>query len=347
VCKISVRSVGVKMSTKKEMRRGKVLVTGAGGFIGGHLAKKLLEQGNFVRAVDVKWDNFLDKPYYSESMTLDLRVPDNAIKATKNIDYVFNLAANVGGMAWITKVAAEIMRDNQRININMLEASVKNNVKRFFFSSSACAYPYTLQEKPNVKPLKESDVSPSNPDTFYGWEKLLMEKECEAYTNDYGLETRIARFHSVYGEGCARDGIRDKVPSALCRKVLEAKQGDKIEIWGDGKQTRSFVYVSDCVNGIIALTNSSYGKPVNIGSDRLISIDKLADMVIAISGKKLGKRYDLSKPQGVRGRCADITLAKKELGWEPKVTLEDGMERLYAFVDKSLKEDRSRAKNRS
>lgn len=318
------------MGMKSEDLKGKkVLVTGAGGFIGGHLASELLKRGSFVRAVDVKWSNFLKEPYYSESMTLDLRLLDNAVKATKDIDIVFNLAANTGGMAWITKVAAEIMRDNQMINVNMLEASRKNNIKRFFFSSSACIYPYTLQEDPYITPLKESDDSPYNPDTFYGWEKLLMEKECAAYGQDYGLITRVARFHTIYGIGCAHDGLRDKVPSALCRKAILAKDGDSIEIWGDGKQTRSFLYVSDCVEGVISLLLSDYENPVNIGSDRLIRIDDLADMVIKLSGKKLNKRYDATKPQGVRGRCADITLAKTVLNWAPKVTLEDGIKKTY------------------
>ena len=324
-------------TAKGRIKDKNILVAGAGGFIGGHLARELVKQGNFVRAVDIKWDNFLKERYYSEKMNLDLRIPENAIAATKDMDYVFDVAANVGGMAWITKIAAEIMRDNQRINLNMLDASLKNNVKRFFFSSSACIYPYTLQENPDTIPLKESDASPYNPDTFYGWEKLLMEKECEAYTNDYGLVTRIARFHTIYGEGCAHDGIRDKVPSALCRKAIQAKDGDSIEIWGDGKQTRSFLYISDCINAVISLMESNYNNPLNIGSDRLITIDNLADMVIALSGKRLGKRYNLNKPQGVRGRCADITLAKKVLNWTIKVSLEDGMKRTYDFVSELLK----------
>jgi nucleoside-diphosphate-sugar epimerase len=314
----------------------RILVTGAGGFIGGHLAQDLLRQGNFVRAVDIKWDGFIDGPYYSERMTIDLRKQENAIEAATGIDYVFNLAANVGGMAWITTKAAEIMNDNQKINLNMLEASRMADVERFFFSSSACVYPYTIQDKPDVTPIRESDLLPYNPDTFYGWEKLLMEKECEAYTQDYGLATKVARFHTIYGEGAAHDGVRDKVPTALCRKVINAKDGESIEIWGDGLQTRSFLYVSDCVKGVELLMSSDYGKPMNIGSDKAITINELADLIISFSGKRLGKRYEPNKPQGVRGRSADISLAKEKLGWEPTVSLEEGMRRTYNYVEKLL-----------
>ncbi|MGC8651990.1 MAG: NAD-dependent epimerase/dehydratase family protein [Candidatus Micrarchaeia archaeon] len=334
------------MSETRSGPTGKrILITGAGGFIGGHLGRELVKRGNFVRAVDVKWDGFIKEPYYSEALTLDLRKEENAMKAAEGMDYIFNLAANVGGMAWITKIAAEIMHDNQLININMLEAARRNDVERFFFSSSACVYPYQLQETPDITPLKESDIKPYDPDTYYGWEKLLMEKECEAYTNDYGLKTRVARFHTIYGEGSAHDGVRDKVPAALCRKVIQAKDGDSIEIWGDGKQTRSFLYVSDCVEAVIALMESNYGQPINIGSDKAITIDELADMVISFSGKKLGKYYDTTKPQGVRGRSADITLAKKILNWSPKVPLEDGMKRLYNHVYGLLNSDKQAAQD--
>jgi GDP-D-mannose 3',5'-epimerase len=318
----------------KSMQR--CLVTGGGGFIGGHLARTLLEKGNFVRIVDIKFDDYIKNNYFSEKLDLDLRVWENCLKATKGMDIVYNLAANMGGIGFITEVGAEVMHDNTLINTYMLAASRQNNVKRYLFTSSACVYPTYRQTDPNIQGLREEDAYPADPDNFYGWEKLYTEKMCEACQRDYNMDIRILRYHNIYGPEGTYKGGREKSPAAICRKVAGAPNPGTIEIWGDGKQTRSYCYVDDAVKGTMKLMESDYVKPINVGSDRLVSINDLASMVIKISGKKISKTYDLSAPQGVRGRNADLTLVKKVLNWQPQVTLEEGIAKTYNWIKEQL-----------
>ena len=314
------------------MHNKRILVTGAGGFIGPHLARELLKKDNFVRVVDVKWDEYIQDTYYSEKSTLDLREFANCLKATEGMDYVFNLAANMGGIGFITEVGADVMYDNVLINTFIIKSCIENKVKRLLFSSSACVYPTYRQETPDVKPLKEEDAYPADPDNFYGWEKLYTEKMLEAFKKDYGLDIRTARYHNIYGPEGTYKGGREKSPAALCRKIAEATDSGEIEIWGDGKQTRSYCYIDDCVRGTIMLMESDCIEPLNIGSDRLVTIDELTNMIIKISGKKITKRHNLSAPQGVRGRNSDNTKLRQVLRWEPKISLEEGLVKTYDWI---------------
>ncbi len=321
------------------------MVTGGGGFIGSHLARHLLQQGHFVRIADVKFDDYIEGEYCSERLKLDLRILRNCLKATEGIDKVYNLAANMGGIGFITSVFADVMYDNVLINAYMLEAARRNKVKRFLFSSSACIYPNFKQTTPDVPGLKEDDAYPADPNEAYGWEKLFTEEMVKAYQKDHGLDIRIARFHNIYGPEGTWDGGREKAPAALCRKVAEASNPGNIMVWGDGKATRSFCYIDDCVRGVSALMESGHDKPLNIGSDRLVTIDGLADIAIAASGKKITKSHDTSAPEGVRGRNADLTLVKKVLGWEPRISLEKGMGLTYKWIE-TMVEKKQAAKSR-
>ena len=315
------------------------LVTGSVGFIGSHLVNYLKAQGHWVRGVDIRSRSecYLETRE-DEFLRLDLRLFENAVSALVDVDWVFNLAADMGGIGYITEYNAPIMRNNSLINLNMLEAGRLADVDRYFFSSSACTYNRELQMEPCSPPLKESGVLPAHPDSAYGWEKLYAELLCKSYEHDYGLPVRIARFHNIYGTHGTYTGGQEKFPAAVCRKVAEAPDGGSIILWGDGKQRRSYLWVDDCCEGIYRLTQGGFSDPVNIGTSRSIGVDELGYMVMGIAGKNLTIKHDLSKPQGVRGRNADLTLAQEVLGWKPTVKLEDGIMRLYRWVDQEIRD---------
>jgi len=313
----------------------KILVTGAGGFIGHHLVKFLKKNGYWVRGVDLKAPEF-EPTSADEFKILDLRKFENCMEACSGIEEVYQLAADMGGIGYITAYHAVVFRNNALINTHMLEAARQQKIKKYFFTSSACVYPQYLQNKTDVKPLKEEDAYPADAEPGYGWEKLFTELACQYYMQDFGMKTYSVRFHNIFGILGTYEGGREKSPAAICRKVASAKKKDEIDIWGDGKQTRSYCYVDDCVEGIYKLMQSDYHKPINLGQDRLITINELVDMVAGIAGKKITKRHDLKKPQGVRGRNADISLIKKVLGWEPRVSLEKGLEMTYEWISGRL-----------
>jgi GDP-D-mannose 3', 5'-epimerase len=321
------------------MTAARILVTGAGGFIGHHLVKRLKEEGNWVRGADVKLPEYEPSPA-DEFEVLDLREYQNCLLATRgNVDQVYNLAADMGGIGYITAYLANISRNNILINVNMLEASRQNAVKRFLFSSSACVYAQSKQLSPDVTPLVEEDAYPAEPEPGYGWEKLFAEEMCKYYRHDHRLATYSVRFHNVYGPLGTYEGGKEKAPAAISRKVALAPDGGEIEIWGDGKQTRSFMYVDDCVEGLIRLMASDYHDPLNLGTDQLVTINELVDMVSAVANKTLIKRHDLTKPQGVRGRNSDNTRLNKVLGWEPSISLEEGLEITYKWIEGELRDE--------
>lgn len=311
----------------------KVLVTGAGGFIGHHLVDRLKRYGYWVRGADLK------QPQYSlsaadEFVEVDLRRWENCLRVTAGIAEVYALAADMGGMGYISSNHARILHDNALINIHTLEAARVNHVDRYLYSSSACVYPEYKQMSVNAVPLKEEDAYPAQPQDAYGWEKLMAERLCVHYREEYRMNTRIVRFHNIFGPLGTWEGGREKVPAALCRKVAMAKLtgNHEIEIWGDGLQTRSFCYVDDCVTGIYKLMRSDYESPLNLGQDRLVTIDQLADMVAKIAGIEITIRH-ISGPQGVRGRNSDNTRLQQVLGWTPEISLEEGLALTYEWIE--------------
>jgi GDP-D-mannose 3',5'-epimerase len=317
------------------MPQERVLVTGAGGFIGHHLVKRLKRNGFWVRGVDIKAPQY-EASDAAEFELLDLRRWSNCLLATVGINHVYNLAADMGGIGYITAAHALISHNNTLINTHMLEAARVQRVTRFLFSSSACVYAQNKQKEANVTPLKEEDAYPADAEKGYGWEKLWAEQLCQYYREDYGLDTRIVRFHNVYGPLGTYEGGKEKAPAAISRKVALLEDGDEIEIWGDGQQTRSFMYVDDCVEGLVRVMRSNYVDPLNLGTEELISIDGLVDLLSKIAGKKLIKRHDINKPQGVRGRNSDNSRLRQVLGWEPSISLNQGLKVTYNWIQSEL-----------
>jgi GDP-D-mannose 3', 5'-epimerase len=314
----------------------RVLVTGAGGFIGHHLVKRLKVQGYWVRGADIKEPEFEPSPA-DEFELLDLRGWDSALKATRSMTQVYNLAADMGGIGYITSKLADIARNNVLINTRMLEASRIQGVERFLFSSSACVYAGHKQNEAKALGLREEDAYPADPEPGYGWEKLFSEQLCSYYFHDFGFETRVVRFHNVYGPLGTFEGGREKAPAAICRKVALASDSGHIDVWGDGAQSRSFMYISDCVEGILRVMASDYHGPLNLGTEETVSVDELVEVVCDIAGKNLVKRHDLGKPQGVRGRTSDNTRLRNVLGWEPQIRLLNGLKLTYLWIEQELR----------
>ncbi len=327
------------------MSKNTYLVVGGGGFIAGHLIKKLINDGNNVVATDIKPKHFWFQTFdeiksYAE---MDMKDYSNCLKVTRGVDYIFNMACNMGGMGFIENNKAECML-SVLINTNLLRASLENKIKKYFFSSSACVYNTSKQSKIFIKGLKEEDAYPAMPEDGYGWEKLFSERMCRHFMEDFGLEVRMARYHNIYGPLGTYDGGREKAPAAICRKIAKAiiNKKDEIEIWGDGKQTRTFLFIDDCIEGTLRLFNSDYNKPINIGSDEQVSINQITDIIEKISGvKNLKRKYLLDKPKGVRGRSSNNDNAIKTLNWKYKISLKEGLTKTYNWIYAELKKDRS------
>lgn len=326
------------------MQKPYILVTGAGGFIGGHLVNSLLQQDQRVRAVDKKpqWQ-WYQRFSEADNHTLNLEEKDACIQAVNGCDWVYNLAADMGGMGFI-ELNKGLCMLSVLINTHMLMAARHCGATRFFYSSSACVYAGYKQKETDIPALKEEDAYPADPEDGYGWEKLFSERMCRHFREDFGIETRVARYHNVYGPQGTFDGGREKAPAAICRKVIAAKlSGDhKIEIWGDGHQTRSFMYIDDCLHGTQAIMNSDILEPINLGSAEMVSINQLVDLAEDIAGIKLERSYKLDAPKGVRGRSSDNSRIKERLGWEPSIGLREGLEKTYVWIYDQMKSGSSK-----
>jgi nucleoside-diphosphate-sugar epimerase len=328
----------------------KYLVCGAGGFIGGHLVNDLMKQGHEVVCADIKpleyWFQIFEE---NQNYCLDLKEYENCLKVCDGVDYIYNMACNMGGMGFIENNKAECML-SVLINTNLLRACLKNNIKKYFFSSSACVYNGQKQKETFVPGLKEEDAYPAEPEDGYGWEKLFSERMCRHFTEDYGLPTRVLRYHNVYGPLGTFDGGREKAPAALCRKIINAKikNEKEIEVWGDGEQTRSFMFIDDCLIGTQKLFNSDTSKVFNLGSDEQVSINQMIGIIEEISDFKVSKKYLLDKPKGVRGRSSDNNNLKNQLNWVPSISLKSGLEKTYKWIfDQIISKENSQKFTRS
>ena len=316
----------------------RILVCGAGGFIGGHLVRSLLEDGHEVVCADIKpLENWFQIFKSNKNFSLDLKEYENCLEVSKNVDFIYNMACNMGGMGFIENNKAECML-SVLINTNLLRSCLINKVKKYFFSSSACVYNIDKQSNNFIEGLKETDAYPAAPEDGYGWEKLFSERMCRHFYEDYGLETRVARYHNVYGPMGTFDGGREKAPAALCRKIIIAKNSKNkiVDVWGDGEQTRSFMFIDDCIKGTKKLFESRCREVLNIGSEEQVSVNQMINMIEEIAGYKVEKNYQLEKPKGVRGRSSNNDLVKAKLGWDSEITLKTGLEITYRWIEEEI-----------